>query len=418
MELFEYTCEYHRLNSGGKPFAGIPLALYVPKERTEASSIAVLLMHRSRADFTSHVLCGELAKHGIITAGANPRHADPEGWIRDYETAVKFLKSYPGVKKVVLLGHSQAGNYMSCYQYIAENGTDRFKQPDRLVPFPEIHDLTPADGLMLMDANWGIMEVLCLDPAVRQLDNGWGRIPELDLYNPENGYDPNGSHYSDEFIHRFQKAQIDFYRGLLEYSKERVELIEKGRGKFLDDEPLYIAGGGMGSDNNKLFIQDPRLFGRTEKPCKTLLKDGSVVEKINYTVRKPQDNVRSTYYTRGAFKTTVREMLMEERRFSDDFGYNEYSMWGDEPQFNFLRTIANVEGITVPTLCTGNTASHEFVNAEMNYNHSISKDKDLIMFEGATHEFVTADMELYGDTLANIGTWVSGWLTQPGRFIE
>lgn len=412
MKLYEYTCEFHRLERD------VPLALYVPKERDPQSQIAVLMMHRSRSDYMSHPMATELAKHGIITAGANPKHTDVGGWLLDYQVAVRFLKSYPGVKKVVLLGHSQAGNYMSCYQYIAENGTARFRKTDRLVPFPELEPLTPADGLMLMDANWGIMEVLCLDPAVRQIDSGYGRIPELDLYNPDNGYDPNGSHYTDDFIRRFQKGQIEFYRGILAYAQERMELIKKGRGRFLDDEPVVIAGGGMGSDNNKLFILDPRLLGRTEKPCPTLLKDGSVVEKINYTLRKPKDCVKAPYYTRGAFKTTVRELLAEERRFSDDFGFNEYSMWGDDGEFNFLRTTANVKGISVPLLCTGNTGSHEFVNAEMNYNNAASKDKSLIMFEGANHEFHTMDMEKYGDTLSRIGTYVSGWLTKPGRFLD
>ncbi len=412
MKTYEYRCEFHRLDRD------VPLALYVPTERDPQSQVAVLMMHRSRSDYMSQPLAGQLAKHGIIAAGANPKHADVGGWLLDYQTAVHFLKSYPGVKKVVLLGHSQAGNYMSCYQYIAENGTKRFQKTKRIVPFPELAPITPADGLMLMDANWGIMEVLCLDPAVRQIDSGYGRIPELDLYNPENGYDPSGSHYTDGFIRRFQKAQIDFYRDILCYAQERMELIQKGRGRFLDDEPVIIAGGGMGSDNNKLFIQDVRLLGRTQKPCPTLLKDGSVVEKINYTIRKPKDSVKAPYYTRGAFKTTVRELLAEERRFSDDFGYNEYSMWGDDGEFNFLRTTANVKGISVPLLCTGNTGSHEFVNAEMNYNSAVSKDKSLIMFEGADHEFRTMNIEKYGDTLSRIGDYISEWIMKPERFID
>lgn len=412
MKLFEYTCEFHRLPND------IPLALYVPKEKTPRSQIAVLLMHRSRSDYMSHPAAAEFAKHGIIAAGANPKHADVRGWIEDYQIAVDFLKSYPGVKKLVLLGHSQAGNYMSCYQYLAENGTSRFDKTTRIIPFPDVGNLTPADGLILLDANWGIMEVLCLDPAVQTLDNGYARIPELDLYNPENGYDPKGSCYTNEFIIRFQKAQIDFYRYVLDYAKGRMELIKKGRGRFLDDEPIIIPGGGMGSDNNKLFIQDVRLLGRNEKPCPTLLKDGSVVSKLNYTLRKPQDSVGSSYYGRGAFKTTVCEVLWEERRFDDNFGYNEYSMWGDMGDFNFLRTTANVEGITVPTLCIGCTASHEFVNAEMNYYHSVSTDKAMIMVEGARHELLTSDMEKYGDTLFNAGVYMSDWLSKPGRFID
>lgn len=87
MKLYEYRCEFHRLERD------VPLALYVPKERDPQSQIAVLMMHRSRSDYMSHPMATELAKHGIITAGANPRHTDVGGWILDGRSTIPEIVS-------------------------------------------------------------------------------------------------------------------------------------------------------------------------------------------------------------------------------------------------------------------------------------------------------------------------------------
>ncbi len=406
-KLYEYTSEFYRLPGH------VPLALYKPKEKSPNSRVAILAMHRG--DYLSFPILKELAKHGFVAAGANPSRRDAEGWLLNYKTAVEFMRSYPGVKKLVLLGHSQGGCMMSCYQYIAENGAKRFQQQDRLVPFPELPELPKGDGLMLLDSNYGIMEVLAMDPSVRNWDNGFDRIPELDLYNPENGYDPKGSHYTDEFIARFQKAQIEFYEDVLNYCRERMEAIRKGRGRMGDDEPLFIAGSRTGSSNNKLLSQDIRLLGRTKEACPTLISDGSIVEKVSYTVRPAVDARKPDKYD-GGVATTVKTILADERRFHN-FGYNECEMWGDDWDFNYLRTCGNVKGIHVPLLITGNTGSHEFINAEMNYVNAVSEDKSLIIVEGATHNFDPIDPK-YGDTLGNAGTAIAGWLAGEGRFLD
>ena len=71
----------------------------------------------------------------------------------------------------------------------------------------------------------------------------------------------------------------------------------------------------------------------------------------------------------------------------------------------------------MPLLITGNTGSHEFINAEMNYVNAVSEDKSLIIVEGATHNFDPVDPK-YGDTLGNAGTAIAGWLAGEGRFLD
>lgn len=408
-KTYETRSEFYRLNRG------VPLALYQPVEENEKKQIAVLAMHD--ADYLSFDPIIELAKHGYIAAGANLRSRDVKGRMLDVKAAVEFLKSYPGVKKIILMGHSNGGCVMSCYQYIAENGVERFKKTDRIVPFPDIEPLIPGDGLMLLDANYGIMEVMPMDPAVKDLKNGFKRDPELDIYNPENGYNPEGSHYNHEFVRRFQKAQIKYYKDLLAYAQERAEDIKAGRACFADDEPIVIPGAGSGSGNNKLFIQDVSLLGHTREERRLLHNGGIITTEIVHTVRKPQDSVASKFYNRGSSTTTVNMLLAGEIKFDDDFGYDECSMWGADWNFNPYSTRANVQGISVPLLVEGNTASHEFIQAEYNFELSKSADKDLVFLEGAKHMFSPVN-EKYGNTLETFGNYMDKWLSQPGRFID
>jgi hypothetical protein len=364
-----------------------------------------------------------LAKRGFIAAGANPRgFLGRVERVEDVKRAVDFLKQYPGVKKVILMGHSNGGCLMSCYQYIAENGTKRFTDTERLVPFPDIQPLTPADGIMLLDANYGIMDMLAMDPAVKNISNGFERIPELDIYNPENGYKPGGSHYDREFVRRFQKAQVKFYEDLLALAQQMAEDIKLGKGNFADDAPIVVAGAGTGSNANKLFIQDNSLLGHTRNPHPLLHKGGEITNEIVHTVRFMEDAPKSCFYNRGSSMTTVKKLLSEEMKYND-FGYDECSMWGADWNFNPYSTQANVKGITVPILLEGNTASHEYINTEYNYENAVSEDKTIIYLEGATHMFTPETrMEKtpgeFGDTLNTFCDYMAGWISQPGRFMD
>ncbi len=412
-KLYEITSEFHRLSHR------VPLALYRPKEKTPRSEVAVFAMHSG--DYLSFEPMVEMARRGFTAAGALPSGRDTKGLMESVQAAVEFLKSYPGVKKVVLMGHSQGGCIMSCYQYLAENGMDRFRKTKRLVPFPEIGPLPPADGVMLLDANYGIMDVLAMDPAV-SLTNGYDRNPELDIYNPENGYNPAGSRYDRAFVARFQKAQIHFYEELLALAQQKAEDIRLGKAMFADDEPLIIPGAGTGSNANKLFIQDNSLLGHTRFPEPLLHKDGTITHEIVHTVRVMEDAPASRYFHRGSSETTVQSLLAGEMKFGD-FGYDESSMVGADWEFNPYSTRANVRGIHVPILLEGNTASHEFINTEYNYENAASEDRTIIFLEGATHMFrAEKRSESYegefGDPLQTFCGYMAAWLSGEGRFME
>ena len=404
-KIYEITNEFHRLDRR------VPLTLYRPEEKSPREKVAILAMHGM--DFLSFAPMVELAKHGFVSAGANPVNtANDRERLLDDKTAVDVMRSYPGVEKLILIGHSGGGSLMTMYQYIAENGVGRNRREDRIIPFPEVEPLTPGDGMLLLDCNYSIMSALSFDPSVKSLDNGMDRIKELNLFDPDNGYDPAGSHYSQDFIKRFQKAQIKCYQDTVAYAKERYELILQGKGKYVDDEPLIIPGAMNRTYANKLFIQDTSLLSHTRGEYDLLHDGGTITHGVVHTVRKPQPGVDSRFIE-GAAVTTVKKFLADEIRFGD-FGYDDCSIWGVDWDFVPGSTFANVEGIHVPVLIEGNTAGHEFLAAEYNYEHSASEDKTIVFLEGALHIFFPVDPK-YGDTIRTLGNYIAPWI--ESRFL-
>lgn len=410
MENYGVVSEFHRIDRN------VPLALYKPDKKADNSKIAILAMH-PEADYLSFDLCIELAKRGFIAAGANCGRGGLNNKLMSIKYAVDFLRKYPGVRTLVLLGHSGGGSLLSCYQYIAENGTDRFKNTERIIPFEDVDGLLPADGIMLLDNNYGIMDVLSIDPAVKSLKNGLERIPELDLFLPENGYSPDGAHYSEEFKTKFQKAQVAMYQNILNHAQEHFKKIRAGQGNYTDNDVLVIPGATNMVNGNKLFLEDISLLSRTRGMYPLLHQDGTITQETIYTVRQPRKSVRSETY-RGALKTTVLDFLKAEVKIEEDFGYNDRIMWGSDWNFNPNSSRANVKGIHVPLLVEGNTGSHEFVESESIYENAASDDKSIIFLEGADHNFspIRTPDSRFGDTLKTIADYIADWLVGGGRF--
>lgn len=413
-ELMETKSEFYSFDTDKCGNGGIGLAIHYPQKRNDKSEIGIIAMHgTSYMNFTPMV---NMAKYGYIAAGIMPKGRNVDHLMHAMDTCLNFLREKTGVKKVILMAHSQGGCILSLYQYLAENGPARFERQDRFLPFPKIGKLTPADGIIEMDGNYGIMSMLAMDPAVRLSGSGWARIPELDIFDPANGYRPGGSEYSADFIRAFQKAQLQQYRDLLDYCKERYELIRRGRGRFADDEPLVIPGAKGGSNNNKPFCMDTRLLSRTSRERDLLHSDGSITHEIVHTTRKPEDSVHSNRYNGGAASTTVLSFLKEEMRFSDDFGYNDRTIWGIDEDFVFYSTRENFKYIHVPVLFQGNSASHEFINMEISYENAASPDKTYIASEGSNHDYSPVDPR-YEGILDRVCDYFDVWLSRPGRFL-
>lgn len=413
---------------------GVLAVLYEPKQPGPKSRIAVFAMH-SNADYLAFSACTELSKRGYrvlcannsIGKGGNFDEGQLDRIILEAKLGVLYLRGLPGVEKVVLFGHSGGATLMSAYQMIAEQGVKACQGPEKVFRCADaLAGLPRADGFMAIDSNWGqaSMALFSIDPAVTDESTGLKTDPSLDLFDPKNGFKPDGAAYSPDFIRRFQQAQGARNNRLIGQAQARLRAIANGRGLFQDDEPLTIPGASLLGANNKLYPQDPRLLSHSKRPWPLLKANGSTSVQIVHSVRRPMNRQSFTgLYRRGALKTTVRGYLNTYAvRVTPDFGYGEDGVRGIDWNSSYAVTPGNVAGITVPTLAMGMTGSWEYLAAEVIYERSASPDKSIAFVEGATHLYTPCKAcervpGEFGDTIRTTYDHIDHWLAKPGRFL-
>lgn len=415
---------------------GVPGVLYEPLAPGPKAEIAVLVMH-TNVDYLTFLPCSELAKRGYRVLCGNTSTGktgfrsdeDIDKMLPDVKLGVQYLRHYAGVKKIVVFGHSGGGGLMAAYQNIAENGVKVCQGPEKLLPCPNsLADLPAADGVMLIDStvSQAVNSLLSIDPAVAGDEGGRVLNPDLDMFNPKNGYNPKGSTYSEEFKKKFWAAQRAREDHLIAKAQERLKLIESGKGDFTDDEPFLIVGDTP--NGNQLFRQDISLWSHTRNAWPLLHPDGTITTQIVHSVRVPQGggSVTPGYYN-GSTMTTVRRFLSTFAvRSSSDFGYDASSLHGIDYRSSYADTPFSVEGISAPLLQMGMTGSNEFFEAETIREHARSADKTLAYVEGAVHTFTPCTKcaiaqglpeNHYGDTVKTLFDYIDGWLSKPGRFM-
>lgn len=393
--------------------------LYEPVVKTEKSRIGIVMIH-SDVDYSTLNICGEMAKRGYIVFGGQVSMTDTvlDNKIRDVKRAVELLKSLPGVEKIVIMGHSGGATLMSAYQAVAENGADIFKGDNMLLKSELSEDVPPADGVMILDSNWGngAMTLFSVDPAVTQEGNGQKLDPALDIFNPANGYDPEGSHYPREFVKAFCEAQKERSNRIIKKALDRLTVINSGKGAYTDDEPFVVAGGSQMEPCNKLFPEDVSLFSHTKKEYPVLRADGTVSTEIVHTVRPSIPGNRATPSKRGAVVTTVRNYLSERAVLAgDDYGIHEDCATGILWDLSNSCTPANIKHVHAPILIMGMTGSYEYLVAEELYANVKSEDKSIAFVDGASHNFFPV-AERFGDTQKLLFDHLDSWLSCPGRF--
>ncbi|MGL5436357.1 MAG: alpha/beta hydrolase family protein [Lachnospiraceae bacterium] len=402
-----------------------PAMMHEPADSSSKRDVGIVLVHHS-ADYLTFTPAEELAKRGYCVLCANTVGQTLDSKILDVKLAVDYLKNCPGIKKVILLGHSGGSTLMGAYQAIAENGVGIFQDAGKIYRFPEIETLTAADGIMMLDANFGnsIMTLFSLDPAITDETNGKQLEPSLDLFKPENGYHPEASAYSEEFIRRYQKAQGERMNRLVELAHQRLDKIEHRQGNYDDDEPFIIPGATLIAPNNKLLPQNIRLLSRTRNPHLLLHPDGSATTQIVPCVRQQVNPVPMTHlFGSAAANTTVRTFLGSYAvGVSGDFSCDEENIYGIDWNSCFNSAISSIRHVSVPLLAMGMTGGYEYLAAEFIYDNAKSKDKTIAFVEGASHDFKPArNCEEYegqfGDTVKTLFDCVDQWLKDPDRFL-
>ena len=374
---------------------GVPAVLAEPDPLGSRSHIGIVTMH-SDGNYLSGGNCIPLAQRGYRALCMNNQftnNADNiEGFYQIAPTIARGINHLRGLVgasgKVGVMGHSMGGPLMSFYQNAAENGPSACRNPQMIYPCPEegLRNLPKADFVILRDSHggWGFANLSYADPAVANDNNPNRRRPQLDMYDPSNGYDPItlSASYSDRFLRNFLDGQSSRYNDHISLALDRLAKIEEGQGDYTDDEPFIIP---RADGAARIWLPDLKLQERTRKPFK-LLKDGAPpsVEKI-HSVRVPDGRHEENESYATALHSSVRRFLGKHAIRSSNWTVSEDNITGIDWASSHTSTPFNVEGISVPLLVSQHSGHYFLVIGEIIYDHARSDDKELVFIYGANH---------------------------------
>ncbi len=392
---------------------------YAPAVPCKVSSVAVMVMHCDE-NYLGAVIAPSLAERGYHVLAADSWAGGEIDRKCEYlNQLIRYMKSLPGIRKVILMGHSGGATLMTAYQAIAENGAEVF-QGERMIYKCTVREkLEPADGIMLLDANYGngVMSLLSLDPAVLEEGNGMRLDPKYDIFDPANGYSPEGADYSSDFIRMYQQAQRQRNERLIAWALERLEKITKGEGCYSDDEPMLITAGNQPKPNNRLLPQDLHLLAHTKGEYDLLHGDGRVTHERIRCLRTPEiSRSFSGTYAMGVNRNTVRGFLSSQAiHTTEDFAVTEDDVLGVEWDSSYASPIGNIRHISVPALFVGMTGGYEYLASELIWLQAPMADKRIAFIRGASHGFTPnrkaeAVYGSFGDTEAVLFDFVADWM--------
>ena len=403
-------------------------ALYRPDPAVHPKPrIAIVNMHRTE-NRLAHISMKEMASRGFVILGMNPRCQNNEAKCAPWENnaldvrqGVEYVRGIPGIEKVILMGGSGGGPTMSFYQAVAENGVDFCQQKHKLTKCPDsLAKLPRADGIVFRDAHLGnganalrsLNPAITNDAQILEINAEPEVDPDLDPFNPANGFNPNGaSTYSDAFKERYFRAQSERMNQLIDIALERVQQIDAGIYRYTDDDAFVIPL----SDNARLMRLDPSIDHATVKPRKFLQNDGTIddcciVKSVRPVSSSPEENAS---FWEGARMLTLRSFLSTRAIRSTQ------SMTGIDYCSSNNSTVCNVQHISVPILVTAMGGHYFLRNTEIYYDLAKSKDKDFVVIEGAVHGITPCTRCMpkgteydgrYDNSVKNYFDYVADWI--------
>jgi pimeloyl-ACP methyl ester carboxylesterase len=399
-------------------------ALYRP-DGGSSPHVAFLIMHRT-ANYMNHVGCTELSRRGFLALCMNTRFQNNEAQVRweqtplDVKQGVEYLRAQTGITRVVLFGHSGGGPLMSFYQAVAEKGPGYCQGANKLVRCgDDLTRLPPADAIVLADAHAGnpIQALRGLNPSVVAEGGRLRVMPELDPFDPRNGYSPSGrSHYSEEFQDRYFKAQAQRMSDRIATALAAVERMKQGEYPFPDDDIMIVPAGGNpgagpGGDSSLISLDPdiPELMS-TARSEKLLKNDGSIAKEVVKSVAVADPGLART---NRAFDTGTKIFTIKSFLSANAVRATDARDGIDHCSTNNSTTCA-VQSISVPLMLAAMGAYHFIRDDEVIFDKAASHDKDYIVIEGALHGFTPCvacetTPGQYSNSVRNLFDYIQKW---------
>lgn len=387
--------------------------------------VAFLIMHRT-ANYLHHIGCTELSRRGFLVLCMNTRFQNNEAQVRweqtplDVKAGVDYLRRQPGILRVVLFGHSGGGPLMSFYQAVSEKGPAYCQGANKLVQCgDDVRGLPGADAIVFADAHPGnpVQVLRALNPSVVSEGGRLRVIPELDPFDPKNGYNARGrSHYSKAFQDRYYRAQAERMAERIAAAVAAEQQMKKGAYPFPDDDIVIIpAGGTPGSGaggDATLTGLDPAIpeLMTTARPQKLLKNDGTIVRQVVTSVAVADPGLART---NRAFNTGTRIFTIRSFLSANAVRATDARDGIDHCTTNNSTTCA-VQSISIPILIAA-MGGYRFVrDDEVIFEKAASTDKDYVVIEGALHGFTPCvacetTPGQYSNSVRNFFDYIQTW---------
>lgn len=227
---------------------------------TRGGERAVVVVSHPRGDVSQHYAAPAILEAGYAFYAHQCRglnndvDCEHEKLVLDLAAGLSHLKNERGFDKIVLLGNSGGGSLLAFYQQQASTAPPG-RLDDTAAGEPldlNAVEMPSADAIVLLAVHPGQGQFMLtgIDPSVIDEDDPLAVDPELDMYNPANGFrePPESSKYSAEFLEQYRAAQrarvarLDARaRGLIaDQERYRQMMQEPGFANLPPEERNYI----------------------------------------------------------------------------------------------------------------------------------------------------------------------------------
>jgi pimeloyl-ACP methyl ester carboxylesterase len=403
-------------------FPGGGQGLYWVPSSGPISHIAFLAIHRT-GDYLAHASTQELPRRGFSVLGMNSRFKNNEADVNwelialDVRAGVRFLRSQPGITTVILIGHSGGGPTTSYYQAVAENGPSYCQGANKLseCSSSQLAGFVPADradGIVFLDAHPSntITTLRALNAAVKKESRPEHLDKDLDPFNPENGFNPNGdSVFSSKFVEEYSIAQSRRMNNLIAEALHIRASIAAGQHLPTDDDAFIFYRTAARLSNFSTGVHCCTL-----QPRKLLKNDGSIdASQIVRTVRAPDPGVREEDASFGGTKFLTLTSFLSANAIRSTHSLDDLDWCSSNNSVPCA-----VARISVPIVVMAMQGHYFIRDGEHIYESAASLDKDFVVVQGANHGLspCTPCSELHGgadfsNARMNLFNYVRDWVS-------